>query len=262
MKKIFSRILLFILIITPCLVKAQSVNRFLKTGIGTGFLSVRDKGMSPLLYTGAGYFSSQAYVSVSEKKTNSLKLDLTYGRVKNKKFGILHNSRVEITYSHLRKVINNERLDLFIGGSLGFLGAYRYQPFFLNSAHNYEIIQSVEITTSANYVVPLYQKNIIFSGSINIPIISAVIRPAYASPLPNGFQTFSYEFTEAYWRSNEMMTLNRFIRINTCFSANYPIFERDLMSLSYSWDFYTIQTENPVIFAGHTVLLSFFIYLK
>ncbi|HET6244745.1 MAG: hypothetical protein H0V01_02825 [Bacteroidetes bacterium] len=264
MKKILFKYPLLILLVLPCFLKAQETKSIFNAGLGIGYLGVRDKGMSPFLYSGKGYFSSFTYQTFTEEKINSIDLNLGYGKIKHKKTeaGILHNGIVEISYKHLRGIIKKEKYTVFLGGGLGFFSAYRYQPFFLNSAHNYDIIHWAGVVALMNYEIPAHEKTFVLSGSLVIPAFSGVIRPAYASPLPDGLQTFPAEVSDAYLKSIKFMSFNRFIRINSRFSVDYPVFKQHLLGLAYEWDFYSLKTENPVLFAGHKIMLSMLIKLR
>lgn len=254
----------FSIILIPCFIKAQEINRFITTGIGAGHISVRDLGMSPLLYSGVGYFSSFSYNKRSVKKIKTFELNIAYGKIKHKKsdVGILHNGRVEIKYDYFRNIVTKENYTFFLGANIGVLGGYRYQPFFLNSAHNYDIVHSAGISSLFNYKFWINKKPLVLSSIINIPIISDVIRPAYASPLPEGLQTFRTELSEAYFKSIQLMSIRKFFRITNCMSANYPILGNDKIGLSYQWEYFQIKTDNSVGFASQRMLLSYFIFFE
>ena len=263
MKK-FQFLLLLIFLIIPLLLYAQKKNRCLITSGGLGYLKVRDIGMSPLLYSGLGYLVFSSYEFSSEKKFNFINFNLTYGKIKHTKseWGVLHNGRVEINYTHLRNIANYRNTSISIGGSFSFLSVYRYQPYFLNSAHNYEIIHSLGLTASINHFILIDEKPLNITCTVNTPVISAVIRPSYASPLPEGLQTFKIDLAEAYIKSVNLLSLRKYIRLNNVLSANYPLFKKHIMRLSYGWEFYRINTINPVIYGENSILLSVIIKLK
>ena len=243
---------------------AQKKDRYIVTSAGLGYLKVRDIGMSPLLYSGSGYLVSSSYESYSEKKASFINFKLLYGKIKHTKseWGVLHNGRLEINYIHLRKVTHYNNTSISAGGNFSFLSVYRYQPYFLNSAHNYEIIHSLGLTASINHTILIDEKPLNISGTVNSPFISAVIRPAYASPLPEGLKNFETGLAEAYIKSLNLVSFRRYIRLNNILSANYPLFKKHIIRLSYGWDFYRLNTINTVVYVDNSILLALFIKLK
>jgi hypothetical protein len=249
------KILLIFLLMFPRLLIADE--RTFDLGANYNFFRLRDKGMSPLLYDGPGFGISGFYTLLKRDQLHLLRANIFYGKIKHHQryFGPLLNSRISLEYSYLRTFSEGENVSLKAGITNEFVTAFRYHPWFLNSAFNYDIFLTASPSFYAAKKVPAGAAVLNFDYQLYLPLLAFVIRPAYAMPLPDGLQTFDSEYQPAILRSINVMTINRFLRFQNRISASAPL-GRNALRMSYEWGFYRIRTNNEVTVANHAFTIT------
>jgi hypothetical protein len=243
---------------------AFSQQRSIALGSQFNYFRLRDEGMSPLRYQGAGFGINSEYNIVKDERLQSLRLDLHYARIKHgqKYFGPLHNGVFSLSYSYLFPINLNQPVKLKAGISADLLTAFRYHPWFLNSAINYDIFFSMAPAFSVSKTIATTEKNpLTFEYFVAVPLAAFVLRPAYASPFLTGLQSFNTEYQTGIIRSIRFQTLPSFIRFQNRASMIAPL-GKNTIRMSYEWGIYNIRGYNPVIVAHHAFYLSYIFILK
>jgi FAD/FMN-containing dehydrogenase len=244
-------------------VEAQRIQN-LSVGIGGVHQSSKDFGMSPLLYNnfGGGFFSY--FESYRGPFLKRLSLDLSYAFITNNytNVGEMHSGKVDFYYDWLVRILPEAKTSLYLGPSFGFTGAFRYHSFFINSAFNYDFAQPLSLACQLNREITILGRGLSLQYRLQIPLVAAVIRPAFASPFPHGLERFDVELQEAFFRSNRVYFLTTYTRFINNLSLLYPVGQRHHLRLGYAWDFYRILSPNHLYFAEHSLQLSFVFGLR
>ncbi|MBA3899054.1 MAG: hypothetical protein H0X62_02415 [Bacteroidetes bacterium] len=254
----YIRLIVALLVVSSFVSNAQNVQN-LGVGAGGAYITVRDEGISVLNYHNFGAGIGSYFESYRNSVYNRLLLDVSYAKAMQgmTNVGILHTGKVDLLYSHFFRLKKPSETAFYIGGSIGITGGYRYQPFFLNSAHNYDISNPIGFSFLANHNFTIFNKGMSLQYWFDIPLIAAVLKPAYASPLPDGLQNFEVELQDGYLRSIRILTLNRYTRFRNQISLQIPLTEKNQLRISYDWDFYRILHQNPLYFSGHNFNLLY-----
>lgn len=241
------------------MVQAQEpvAERFFNLAPGVGFTAAQDLGMTPMVFSGAG---PQLELSVQKRKktfSQSWQVVLEYASVRTQsKSSVADRVNAQINYTALWDVLKNksERLDFRFGVSfLNQIPTLIHRSYY-NNNYNFAFMSSLGPAGYIEMPLKLLNRDCKLHGTIDLPLIAAIERPAFAYGGPAGFYDYEKgkELRDA-WQSLEVHSLDAFLRIKTRVALSYPLFNKNRLEIGYDWDFYRINTipENRVASGRH-----------
>jgi hypothetical protein len=217
--------------------------RFLNLGIFPVTLTVKDKGMSPLLYTGYGGNFSLGYQREKIFNRTGYFMDFGYGLLSPDFFdGIrARNYRLNFDVYHQKYVtwIYSGNYKLFAGGSVNTNTAVRDLFYFSNNSVNYEHFTSLSLSgsiRSSNRFI--FTRPMDFHYQVNIPVVNFIVRPSYAFSLPTGFFNRENSILKGFWDSGHIESFNNFIRFENSITTTIHLRNKNAFKVGYGWEFY------------------------
>ena len=240
--------------------------RYLDFGVGWAYGRVLDKGMSPLIYKGGGILAPFGYQKRKGKFYERLDLAFRYGTLKpgiNPEKTSAQNEwiRIDLDYTWLKHIKSEpeKMLDWFAGARLANLGEFRIHNLYSNNSLNYTYATSLGPAGRVEKGFSLWGKRFSASFDLFFPLINVVMRPGFATSLPTGYIDSSGSTFENVRESLDVVSLDKFVRVNTDLRLKYLLNNGNAISLGYNWDFFHIESGkgyNDITFGGHGLALS------
>lgn len=262
---IFPALLLLVAFLTTDNMQAQQIKHYNQIGPGALYFQTRDKAMSPMIYNGAAGYIQAGYFSNNRD---------TILNIVNTFFGVGYTRpdhydysaataltfKTGIDYDHLRHVskIGNTGIDWYAGGAWNTIIIYRENLRFANTAINYDFVSSLSLAAKFHRAVTIWNLDLDLDMKLNVPVISAIVRPSYASSRPEGALDNDEKYVKDFFQSIRIESLNNFQRLRSKISATYWLQNGNGLRLTYDWDYYNYSVVNEVFAATHAVYASLF----
>lgn len=231
--------------------------------IGVSYRTTRDRALSPLLFQ--GYGSSYSAYSWRIKK------QWLWESVFTTQLHILENKPnssvlTEIGYSYelaaLREITHLQKGQwrFWLGPEIRMLLNTRIHSRNTNNVAAYDFATSLGVTGMLSKPFSLWGRSFAFSNQFKLPLAFLYARPAYAWGLPPAI----YEEQKGSWKDAfQLGTLNNIMFISNQMNLDFYLRKRKkgkvqqykAYRISYSWDFFQVNTRNSIQTGGH--LLSF-----
>ncbi len=225
-------------------------DRYFSLSTGCTHNSTYDEGMSSRVYNGSAFHSGIGYNKLKDSLLTNLNLSFDIGAISpGKAKGVAQYLKSEIAYSLQKQIRNLEvsKMNWYLGGTFNILGAYRENRLYSNNAYNYDFATSLGLTSSLHKYFTFRDRTFVLSGNLSFPMIAYVIRPSFASSIPEGFLEGNWEKpVKATLHSGKIQTLNEFFRISTAFQLKYMLSNNNAIAINYAWDFYHISHTHAV----------------
>lgn len=257
------RALLFIITLSTAAAVAQEKERYLSLHPGYTYLSVRDEGMSPLLYSGHHAAVSADFLKISDKKISDLNAGFSYGYIYPSIYtqstpSYATSRTFSMGYSYLRKAKTvNEKLSWYAGAGINNFSAYRTHKLYTNNAANYEVFSSLSFENKFIYDISPGANKSRFQYRLALPLLSWYLRPAYVSSNVEGLLEEYESAFSAVMKSGKWAAADKLLRLSSEISYTWYIKEKHAVQLSYGWNFYSLRSINPVKSANHTLQAGF-----
>lgn len=240
---------------------SPKLNSYFQTSAGFSYFNLRDQATSPLLYSGLSFVSQLKLNFVSEKMRHGFEFSFVYGNL-NPYSSIssanLENLRGEINHYYVRKIkqFNLVHLNVFAGASINIRGGFRNHSRFTNNSFSFDQTNSLNLNLLAELPFNLFRREFLLSYHSFIPVYAFIVRPSFASSVPEGFTEQSGNNISDYLSSGFHATLNKYFRWNNSFELQYIIRNNNRIRLSYSWDYYKIEGLKTMESASHYILFG------
>ncbi len=236
---------------------------YLNTGAGWSWFKTRDQAMSPMLYRGHTLLAGLGYERDGVKSLFRTDLYFRYGSLKPRNNpdltqanALLIKPDLDVHYLRALGWVTKWNIEAFAGLSWQTYATYKEHSRFVNNSINHEFCSSLGITGALRKEVPLFQHPLELNLQLSIPVTGYVIRPSFASSLPEGFLGNYDNQVGTYFKSGSMETWGNFWRINTQWFLDYGLKNGNKVRLTYFWDLYRHGPVNEVIAANHGFLLT------
>ncbi len=242
-------------------IKSRKYTGYFDSSVGISYFYLRDNATSPLIYKGLNFSSDLRIMFLNNKMRHGAILGFNYGKLKP--VSIYNSSRIEnigtgIDYFYLRKFseINDKNITLFAGLSINIGGNIRDHSRYVNNSISYEQVNSLNINFQSEYNFTLFKRDFQLIYRTYSPFYAFVLRPSFASSVPEGFIDQTGNNFKAYLESCNHLTFNKYFRWNNSFDLCYILKNGNKLRLSYGWDFYNIDILHNVKSANHKLLFS------
>lgn len=218
----------------------------------------KDQGVSHSTYRGSHFGLALWYEKAKPKRRNSLTIQGITGGWKTLKEGPFlqksTNHRVQLDHTHSRELVQfNEHLALQLGAAVNFLGHFRIQNNYSNNAYNYDVALSLGLHSLLEYNFRLWGRDFSIPASVDIPLIGYIVRPSFASSIPEGFIAREGKVIDAVLNSGHVAGFGKYARFRFRSGIEYALKNGNGLRLGYSWDFYQMKTFHKVQVGSQTV---------
>ncbi|MEX2592442.1 MAG: hypothetical protein WD426_06680 [Anditalea sp.] len=218
----------------------------------------RDKGMSPLMYSGSGFFTQMAFYKESEKQSLLLALNFVRGTQRSKygnSIGFNRGSIRIFNFCHKDKKLTNK---LHWGLSTNNVFSHRYNPEFVNFNDHFEYFTNLGPAAKYLYPFKIKGRNLIMEGLAHIQLIGFMIRPSYTSSYPEGFLREQPSIFNGLVNSVKVYHPGNAWNFGFRPKLNYPLKSGNRISLGYQYEFYKLNTPNAVTQSSGIWFISLF----
>src|SRR5690554_7707177 len=233
----------------PIAVSAQKSNYFLVKS-GLEHIANRDKGMSPLMYSGYGFAAGLAWHKTSPKHITEFSLNLSTGIQYNKYKSPIRYHRGNIQVAHFYKPKKEQGNAIHWGWFISNVFGHRLNEAYVNFNDHYEYFSN--IGPAARYSLPfeLNGREVFLSGSDYLQLLGLMIRPSYTSSFPNGFLKEQSTLAKGLVQSAQIIHPGNSWNFGFRPSFIYPLKSGNRLSLGYNYEFYRLKSTNTVTHSG------------
>lgn len=262
-RKIF--VILFLFSIKPLTVFCQdtvhlasrvsSKGHFLMTGISGGWFAVKDLETSPLIYRGFLPGVDIGGLFYGKRMLTSFQYNFSWGNQATRNYPVNDANRAKAYNNYLMMDVytkvnteNYSKSDIYIGAKVGLLANFRSNLKFNNASFNYEgfltfgptVLWEKEISmlprqvNMAFFRWPFHQRNIKWSASLFVPVVSGVERPPYTT-----IENFVDGVTPSFRLDQlKIVSFNALIHVAASLGMQYYLQNGNRLQLSYQWYYY------------------------
>lgn len=237
--------------------QAQVKQKHLIVGGGWKYYTVLDQALSPNKYQGSSALLQLGFHSQNDTVINQLDIDGSIGRVGSNANDLITSTALlaggDIGYRRLYHVMPllKGTYHWFLGG--GFLNHALYREYenFTNNIWQYDISSSLSLESLIKRTVTIKGRRLVAAWQLSIPIVSATLRPAYNTSLPEGFIHHWETPVKATLKSVSYNTLNSYARGRSGIALMYYLLNGNALRIGYNWDFYHFNKVNKLSIASH-----------
>lgn len=223
--------------------------------------SVIDNTFSTLPYTGINGGGTASIKYQKKNVSHELESYFSTGNLKTADSRItrLRNSYFNFDYNNLYTISSNSTGSVIMkaGGSLNVLYADREYAEFINNNSSFDFAASLSGAAEFCYFFNNNLSGFSISDRINIPLISAVVQPAFGSNNAAGDLNQNALSAKDLFTYGRIASFSSFMRFKNIVSVEKSITRRQKFSLNYTWDYYQISGSRQVKQANHRLGLTY-----
>ncbi len=226
--------------------------------LGTTFEQVfhRDSRMSPLIYSGNSY-GGLAGLEIDSRRFIE-KIDVVYTNgVHNNGLGnslTFHRFRV-MTYA-LYKRRQKENQKFYWGFSNQNNYTYRNNRGFSNFSEHYEYFTSFGPAASLRMPFKLGKHRFSWEGTSQWQVIGFMLRPSFISAVPPGYEVEDVSLLDGFFKSLEGFYPGKAWNFGLSTKLSHILPSGNKLQLSYEFEYYTLNTNQPVSLNNHNFILQ------
>jgi hypothetical protein len=233
---------------------AQNSNYF-QIGSGVEHVGSRDRGMSPLLYSGYGFHVGMGWERISPSHTTVLFLDLGMGMQRNRYQNPIDFRKGNLQWSTFyHRDAGKKALEW--GWHVNNVFSHRFNASFVNFNDHYEYFTNVGPALRYTYPFRLNGREVYLTGSAHVQVIGMMIRPSYTSSYPDGFLNRTSSVTKSLVHSVRFSHPGNAVNFGFKPRFVYPLKSGNKLSLGYNYEFYRLSSSNTVTQSGGTWFIS------
>lgn len=220
---------------------------FINISGGYERLAQRDRGMSPLMYSGSGFFTEMSFSRESERQSLLLAVNFTMGNQQNKygnSIGFNRGSFQAFTFFHKNQQLPNK---LHWGLASNNVFSHRYNPEFVNFNNHFEYFTNFGPAAKYHYPFKIKGREFNLEGLGHLQLIGFMIRPSYTSSYPEGFFREQTSVFKSLVHSVKVYHPGNAWNFGFRPKLNYFLRSGNRISLGYLYEFYKLNTPNAVI---------------
>ena len=268
MQRFYLKVLTIFLFLIPVFTEGHSGERkhlHLNIGAGWAHMGLRDKGISPLYYSGSHLFFASGFKHQTDSLLNQLEVNFLYGSITpviypGLTISQMQSFRTGISFSHMRFAGNllGNKGKFFLGGIIGSQFTYYEHNQFANSAKNNFSFSTISISSSLSYPLPANERKYNLTLQLYMPVVAFIIRPAHSYIKPEGFLDHNKGNLLSLLNSIEVASLNKFFGLGSELSFKYRLRNNNALRMGYRWEYSGHNNINQLKTATHGIILQTF----
>jgi len=242
MKKIV--ILAFSVLIITNTAKTQTIHQ-LETKLGAGGLALRDKSMSPLMYSGSNFSGAIAYSKQTDKKTVFFQFNHHRAAISNQ-FGNSSVFRGFALKNHNLYNLNDEQGGFAWGWSNNNYFNYYQNQGFGNFSERSNYFTTFGLAGQYKKHFNLFGRDFDFTVPVDIQLVGFYLRPSYVSNSPEGYLYPDNSGFGAWYKSIEALLPHRAWNFGLSPNLSLLLKSGNSISISYQYEFFRINNPQPI----------------
>jgi hypothetical protein len=237
-----------------------------KLDIGTGWsnMGLRDRGISPLYYTGNQALITTRITGDRDSVINRAGISIMHGRISP----ALENAdeppsmitvNIAVSFSHLRKLsgLMKSAGRISLGGSVKSQFLFYEHNRMSNSSSNNLFVTTFNLKGKISYPVRIFRGSPEISFSAVLPLAAGIVRPSYSYIKPEGYLEHQDSNISKLLNSIEISTINRFAGTGMETAISYATGKGNNIIISYSWDYFEHSQVNRLQSAVHGIIIRY-----
>ena len=219
---------------------------FINTKGGFEHIASRDIGMSPLGYAGSGFFAGISLEKNAENQDFHISGNFSKGQQQNRYGGQIQYNKGSFrvfSFYHKNKSSTNQ---LLWGWFMNNLFSHRYNPEFVNFMDHYEFFTNLGPAVKYLFPFQLWDRDFTFEGITNIQLLGLMVRPSYTSSYPVGFLSQGSSVLQKVFYSSKFSHPGNTWNFGIRPKLSYQLNSGNSLSLGYQYEYYKLNTPNPV----------------
>ncbi|HLT07760.1 MAG TPA: hypothetical protein VK014_09550 [Cyclobacteriaceae bacterium] len=233
--------------------QAQNSN-YLQVKTGWDHIGSRDKGMSPLLYAGSGFFAGLGWDRQTAKHSTALVLDLAAGIQRNKYKNSVDYRRGNLQLTVLYAGKSDKAFSW--GWHVNNVFSHRFNAYFVNFKDHYEYFTNVGPAFSYAAPFQFNGREVWLQASAHVQLIGMMIRPSYTSSYPMGFLNRESSISKSLIHSVRVIHPENAFNFGIKPKIVYPLRSGNKITFGYDFEFYQLRSTNTVSQSGGTWYIS------
>ncbi len=164
----------------------------------------------------------------------------------------------DYTFMYLLKHPASSPLRYKAGAGINVLYSKRDYNNFINSDVSFELVTSLSSNIEVVYLAKGKLTGISVSNRIQLPFISILQQPAYATDGPEGSPDQKGLTVNTLFKGSELVSFSSFFRATNHLTIAKKLTERNGLSLVYIWNYYHIKTMRQVKSASHRLGFTYY----
>ncbi len=223
--------------------------------------TMRDRALSPLLYTGFGIswanntykFKPRTLVH-RQWQFNSLSFTNLQSESLLAQFGVEYQHAL-----HYPITTANQDVKLYAGGFVGGLFNAKVHPENVNNVFSYELAVLLGPSAVIQFPLTLFGKRFVLSDELRFPLMSLLGNTPYAWPLPTTFEeegTIGDAFTVGSWGKLFRIANQVNVDFHRGIKRQGMVVKRLAYRVSYRWEFVSVAQPNLYQSGTHTLSIA------
>ena len=215
--------------------------------IGTGLIgsqTLKNEQMSSLSYKGSIIELRLEMQKTKENLIQSTRLSFFFGTLKTKHkdgdIGSLSSFNLDIEYSYSKKIATN-KLQLYLGGTIGGIGNYTLNPRMGNNSSSFNITASLGPNFILQSPINILKKEFHLSYYISCPIIAYSLRPNYLN-IPDYTDPEDTDIDEIF-SNDKVLTIPNYVRLKSLFEISRTLRNGHKIKVYYQWDYTSFRPD-------------------
>ena len=236
--------------------------RYLTLGIGSTYIQLRDRHMSPLTYFGGAIDLQLGAFKRKKKSLRNFTVDMTYAnlapREDNREIdpqSIYFALDLQYAQQHYLRSFFNRTTRWYLGGKFRSHSNIRMNPQLDGGFVTFIFTNGFYASNVLEREVKLSGRSLTLSWQLDLPILNHTIRPEYLNIYD--FVNPESNWVEERLEDSQWRSIASYSNVTSTLSLLYPISSSNVFRFSYEWDFYRINSELRSTSATHTYLFSF-----
>lgn len=240
----FTLIFVFFVLI-PFNAWSQTTNQ-LNTNIGIGNIALRDKSMSPLMYSGLGFSAALSFEHYSSSSTHFHQIKFDHAGINNQ----YDNSCTFFNVSYKSVTLYHKAREKQNRITWGWSNNNSFNYYDNEGFHNYSersnYFTSFGPAASYTNALSIFGKEFVIELPADIQIIGFYLRPSYVASSPEGYLDPDNSGLKAFLKSIEAFLPNRAWNFGIRPKISYLLNSGNALSISYQYEFSRINNPEPV----------------
>lgn len=237
--------------------------RYLNAGAGWAYMGMRDKGITPLYYSGGHALFESGYYNRKDSVLNRIDISFMTGNMSpviypELTLSVMKSLKGNISYSHLRfaGALNRHNGKLFLGGNWKTQYAYYRHNLFTNSSRTSYFLSQINIDGLLSFEFDRNDKMWLLEFGLAMPLVTFIVRPDYAYIFPAGFLDHNSNTLQSAIQSIEIAAPHKFFGLASAVALEYKLRSNHALRIKYTWEYFGHHSSNMLNSATHGIGLQ------
>ncbi len=238
----------------------NNAKRHIGFGGGWEVGGLRDRGISPLYYSGHHALARAGYYYISDSTLAGISTNFSWGRIIPAIYpgpdgSEMKSIRGSLDFRLLRYAGNlfGEKIRLHAGGTMASSFGFYEHNNLMNSARKSYSFSTINVTGSLSGDINITGRDFRVSFTAGIPVLSFIVRPAHSYIKPDGFLDHNTGKLRSLFSSIETASMKSYTGAGTEISVEHTLDSGNKVRLAYRWQYSDHRSVNRLETGMHGI---------